>query len=137
MKHSANSEFAELLDDLMAAAAVAEPSDAAPSIPVDLLIDPQGVRRSMPAPATAEYFDALDILDEIRAMPSVDPADIAGELSLSTLTDARDLDRIRREFAFQNHPDRVPDDRRDRAMLRMQVANQLIDEAKRRLEGAA
>ncbi len=39
--------------------------------------------------------------------------------------------RKRRAFAFKNHPDRVAPHLRQRAMVRMQVANMLIDEAKK------
>jgi hypothetical protein len=38
---------------------------------------------------------------------------------------------LRRTFALKNHPDRMPPEQRERAMIRMQVANRLIDEAKR------
>ena len=55
----------------------------------------------------------------------------------SSRQDAADLGRMRRSFAFANHPDRVAPHLRQRAMIRMQVANMLIDEAKRRaLAGA-
>ncbi|MFC6488635.1 hypothetical protein [Nitratireductor sp. GCM10026969] len=64
--------------------------------------------------------------------PSVDPEDIARELGLGDRTKPRELDRLRRDFAFRNHPDRVPEHLRARAIIRMQVANTLIDEAKRR-----
>lgn len=63
--------------------------------------------------------------------PSVDPDDIARELGLPGWARPRELDRLRRDFAFRNHPDRVPEHLRARAMIRMQVANMLIDEAKR------
>ena len=43
------------------------------------------------------------------------------------------LDRMRRDFAFANHPDRVSADLRDNAIVRMQIANRMIDEAKQRL----
>ena len=38
----------------------------------------------------------------------------------------------RRAFAFKNHPDRVAPHLRQRAMVRMQVANMLIDEAEQK-----
>lgn len=63
--------------------------------------------------------------------PSVDPDDIARELGLAGRAKAQELDRLRRAFAFRNHPDRVPEHLRARAIIRMQVANMLIDEAKR------
>lgn len=62
--------------------------------------------------------------------PSVDPDEIARELGLAKRIRPRDLDRLRRDFALRNHPDRVPEQLRARAMIRMQVANMLIDDAK-------
>jgi nucleoside-diphosphate-sugar epimerase len=64
--------------------------------------------------------------------PSVDPAAIARELGLGGRKSAIELDTLRRRFAFANHPDRVEPALRAVAMTRMQVANMLIDEAKRR-----
>lgn len=59
------------------------------------------------------------------------------ELGLDTPKAVADFGRMRRSFAFSNHPDRVAPHLRQRAMIRMQVANMLIDEAKRRaLAGA-
>ena len=63
---------------------------------------------------------------------SVDPAEIARELGLNRGKPTGDLDQLRRRFAFANHPDRVDPALRTVAMARMQVANMLIDEAKRR-----
>lgn len=63
--------------------------------------------------------------------PSIDPVDVARELGFKPGRRPRDLDRARRDFAFRNHPDRVAADLRERAMLRMQIANMLIDDAKR------
>ncbi|XHB99042.1 hypothetical protein ABWH97_12225 [Nitratireductor sp. ac15] len=62
---------------------------------------------------------------------TTDPDDIARELGLSQAIEPKLLDRLRRDFAFRNHPDRVPAHLRANAMMRMQVANMLIDEAKR------
>lgn len=65
-----------------------------------------------------------------RPLPSTDPAEIARELGLDKA--GADLDLLRRRFAFSNHPDRVEPGLRVVAMARMQVANMLIDEAKKR-----
>lgn len=51
------------------------------------------------------------------------------ELRLTSDLTADDLNRIRREFALQNHPDRVTPARRELATRRMTIANALIDEA--------
>ncbi|WP_274426856.1 hypothetical protein [Chelativorans sp. YIM 93263] len=77
------------------------------------------------APEKAENGD-----NEVEPEPSVDPGDIARELGLVKRFRPRDLDRLRRDFALRNHPDRVPEHLRARAMIRMQVANMLIDDAK-------
>jgi hypothetical protein len=87
-----------------------------------------------PEAAVAEYL--LSLLDEAVIVPaaapalSVEPAEIARELRLTGLEKPAELDRIRRAFAFRNHPDRVPPELRENAMARMQIANQLIDSAK-------
>ncbi len=64
-------------------------------------------------------------------MLPVEPGAIAIELGLPDAKPA-DLGRLRRAFALKNHPDRMPPHLRERALQRMQVANGLIDEAKRR-----
>lgn len=65
-------------------------------------------------------------------LPPVEPEAILRELGLKASTNAAELARIRRAFAFKNHPDRVAPHLRQRAMVRMQVANMLIDDARRR-----
>lgn len=67
--------------------------------------------------------------------PSIDPGEISRELGLGKKRSVDELARLRRAFAFKNHPDRVPTHLRQRAMLRMQVANSLIDEARARAGG--
>jgi hypothetical protein len=64
-------------------------------------------------------------------LPPVEPEAIATELGLETANEA-DFGKLRRSFAFKNHPDRVAPHLRQRALARMQVANGLIDDAKRR-----
>jgi len=54
---------------------------------------------------------------------------VAGELRLRPRLTAKELRRIRREFALGNHPDRVPAPLRERATQRMIIANTLIDQA--------
>ncbi len=70
-------------------------------------------------------------------LPPIDPESIAAELGLERAGAAVDFGRMRRSFAFSNHPDRVAPHLRQRAMIRMQVANMLIDDARRKaLAGA-
>lgn len=63
---------------------------------------------------------------------SIDPSDIARELDLGG-ADLEELARIRRRFAFANHPDRLPMHLAASGMIRMQIANMLIDDACRSL----
>jgi len=66
-------------------------------------------------------------------MPTAtDAMSIARELGITGREKPDVLDRMRRDFAFANHPDRVAADLRDNAIVRMQIANRLIDEAKLR-----
>jgi hypothetical protein len=143
MSALSNSDFAQLLDELMRVEQEPSPGVRA-SIPFDFLMET--IRAEVPSAhgAAADYFDALSALDEVSVtaldeveLPSIEPEAVADELRLCEATEARDLDQLRREFAFRNHPDRVGPELRDRAMIRMQIANRLIDEAKRRaLAGA-
>lgn len=72
---------------------------------------------------------------EARAGAATEPPDvseaesIAQELGIRPRLSAKDLRRIRREFALGNHPDRVSAPRRERATRRMIIANALIDQA--------
>lgn len=68
--------------------------------------------------------------------PSTEPAVIARELGLSRFASVRALQRLRREFALKNHPDRVPSTLRARATKRMMIANALIDSALKRFQFA-
>lgn len=58
-----------------------------------------------------------------------EPEALACELGLGAALTAREIERIRRNFALANHPDRVPASERDLATRRMTVANMLIDQA--------
>ncbi len=84
--------------------------------------------------AAAEAFQKADAQgDEAPPQPPTDPAEIARELGLGDGRFKGDIDALRRRFAFANHPDRVDPALRKVAMARMQIANMLIDEAKRRM----
>ncbi|MFD1983160.1 hypothetical protein ACFSOZ_10805 [Mesorhizobium newzealandense] len=155
-----------MLDDLFVAsdksdAIEGEETGARPSIPFDYLsvadeLHSGRIKVSGSGFAT-EYREAgADLATEFAALldhaklalaseeqkpeeklPPIDPESIAVELGLSQPKLIADFGRIRRSFAFANHPDRVAPHLRQRAMIRMQVANMLIDEAKRRaLAGA-
>ncbi|MBA3447471.1 MAG: hypothetical protein H0T56_07655 [Pseudaminobacter sp.] len=155
MGTGANRDFASLLDDLFVARTPADESPRRPSIPFDYLsvadeLHSGRIKLSGDA-AAAEYrktdegFEAelaallgqagvlfTDQAPTEEDLPSIEPAAIASELGLNAVKGASDLGRMRRAFAFKNHPDRVAPHLRQRAMVRMQVANMLIDDAKRR-----
>jgi hypothetical protein len=56
---------------------------------------------------------------------------IAEDLGLSPDLAIVDLQRLRRDFAKKNHPDRFEPARRTNAARRMSIANMLIDEQMR------
>ena len=156
--------FASLLDDLFNAPPAPEEQAPRPNIPFDYLSVAEelhsGRIRVSSEEAAAEYRDvgsafeaelanlfAQVNLDEQAGqpenaeavpdepLPPIEPEAIEAELGLNVPTALHDLGRLRREFAFHNHPDRVEPHLRQRALLRMQVANMLIDDAKRRAAG--
>jgi hypothetical protein len=151
----ANRDFASLLDDLFVAKTPADATARPPSIPFDYLSVADelhsGRIKVSSDEAAAEYrrtneeFEAelAALLGQaepllagnavpVEGLPSIEPAAIAVELGLDQAKAAADFGRLRRSFAFKNHPDRVAPHLRQRAMVRMQVANMLIDDAKRR-----
>jgi hypothetical protein len=147
-----NRDFASLLDDLFVATEKPEDAGPRPTIPFDYLAVAEelhsGRIKVSGDAAAAEYRDAgpgfeaeLTALlkeepakpeaTESEELPSVEPEVIAAELGLASAV-STDFGKLRRGFALKNHPDRVPPHLRQRALARMQVANRLIDEAKRR-----
>jgi hypothetical protein len=152
----AKRDFASLLDDLFVASDEAKEAGARPSIPFDYLsvvdeLHSGRIRVSGDALA-AEYRETgADMAAEFSALleqarlalaaehtapeeklPPIDPESIAAELGLDRLVTDVELNRLRRSFAFDNHPDRVAPHLRPRAIIRMQVANMLIDDARRK-----
>lgn len=155
-------DFASLLDDLFDVPPAADEPAARPNIPFDYLTVADelhsGRIRVSGGEAASQYreasssvaaelaeilapFDveqgsdsASDAAPPEQPLPSIEPDAIAAELGLDRTAGKKDLGRMRREFAFRNHPDRVAPHLRQRALIRMQVANMLIDDA-RRLSG--
>jgi hypothetical protein len=151
---SVKRDFASLLDELFVASD--REDEAAPIAPVALdylaVVDELHSGRIIVSEEelAAQYREAghdlatefATLLDQARlalageAPPqeekllSIDPESIARELGLDRPDS--DFGQVRRNFAFANHPDRVPAHHRPRAMIRMQVANMLIDEARRK-----
>ncbi len=155
MGAKAELDFTELLDDLLAASAEAEEDgddSAAPSLRVDMLAHIerlQGHNRPLFAERVMKEYGenagsgaggrqtetvkpAPDLQPALDDLFFLDPQSISRELGLDGLKKLEELDRARRSFAMRYHPDRVPEEMRERAVLRMQIANTLIDEAKRR-----
>ena len=83
------------------------------------------------AEAASEALFAAVAEPLVDELPSIEPEAISRELGLSGSVPPTNSARKRRAFAFKNHPDRVAPHLRQRAMVRMQVANMLIDEAKK------
>lgn len=54
---------------------------------------------------------------------------VAQELRLSDVLQPAELERVRRRFAYRNHPDRVAPALKSQALERMTIANVLIDQA--------
>ncbi|WP_028034822.1 hypothetical protein [Chelativorans sp. J32] len=126
-------DFASMLDELLADRA--QEPDRAHLLSVDYLSVVEELHSGRIVFSDDSLQAAYAAASEARAeepVGSVDPEDIARELGLEGAAKLRELDRLRRDFALRNHPDRVPEHLRARAVIRMQVANMLIDEAKRR-----
>jgi|GEM_PF-481184 len=66
-----------------------------------------------------------------KRMESQSPASIRSELGLRSGMTRAELQRLRRSFAAENHPDRLPQEFRLAAEQRMKTANALIDSAMR------
>lgn len=137
-------DFASFLEDLVEPHMTPAARDdfpaaaAAPSIPFGLVGGAPADLSSGSGPdmAAAAAYLGLDVeWAGGVALPETAPDAIARELALHRIVEVKSLDRLRREFAFRNHPDRVRPEWRDAAMVRMQTANRLIDEARQRLAG--
>lgn len=133
--------FGDLLDDLISSEE-AERIDVgpAPSLQGDLLDQIERIQASnapLFEPAARQAYheptlapEVLEALDTLMPELSIDPQDIALELGIGGLRTIADLDRARRRFALENHPDRLAPHLRERAAERMGIANGLIDTAK-------
>lgn len=139
----AQRDFASLLDDLLTDEAVRRSAAGGSTPGIDFLgvidelasdlVVPDDVVAAGYREQAGEVPAAAPEQPEVPRLPqpSIDPADIARELGLPGKKKLGELDALRRRFALANHPDRVAADLRGVAMVRMQVANMLIDEAKR------
>jgi hypothetical protein len=84
-----------------------------PSDPLELYLANQKTNRKKSRPS--------------RAVRAVDPRSVANELGIAVQMTVADLNRLRREYALANHPDRVALADRENATRRMMLANMLID----------
>jgi hypothetical protein len=82
----------------------------------------------------AEPQDAASAPDMAGA-PSDNAALIAAELGLTGALTHDELNRARRQFMWNNHPDRRPDVPRELANRRVAIANMLVDRAQSALTG--
>jgi hypothetical protein len=140
-------DFASVLDELLADEAVAAADDSRPSTTLDYLAVADELHSGKIVisadQAEAEYRAAGEddadrpVVETPPLAPEpefldTDPKSVARELDLAKARQPSDLDALRRRFAMANHPDRVAPHLRHAAMVRMQIANMLVDEAKRR-----
>ena len=111
-----------------------ERAPAAPIIVPDFLamLD---LERPLPSAAAREAYRGEAPSDsaapDIWADLPTDRQSILAELDLHPGLMPADLARIRRRFARDNHPDRMPPALHSQARTRMPLANALIDEAER------
>ena len=147
MRAGDNRDFAAMLDELIAESVPEPQQPARATILFDYLTVAEALHsgriRVSPDIVTAEYREAEAMTEalfaaaeaaktDVAELPSTEPAAISKELGLDGKIAPEELARKRRAFAFKNHPDRVAPHLRQRAMVRMQVANMLIDEAGRK-----
>lgn len=80
--------------------------------------------------AARVYADAhAASLAPAEDLPSSVEEAVARQLGLSEALEPSQLERIRRQFAYRNHPDRVAPALKELALERMTIANALIDQA--------
>jgi hypothetical protein len=84
------------------------------------------------ADALAQIYADEPVAAETAMPQACDAEALARELQLGPHLTAKELERIRRDFARCNHPDRVAPGDRDLATRRMALANVLIDQALQR-----
>jgi hypothetical protein len=130
---AARDDFASLLDARTRAAAGSEPGAPSPRRAGPVYAVSGDLESSYESLDTTDALARLYADESAHAAPSpslaCDREAIAGELGLTPALGARDLERIRREFALVNHPDRAAPAARDLATRRMTIANMLIDQA--------
>ncbi|MFT4182195.1 MAG: hypothetical protein QM636_09800 [Rhizobium sp.] len=99
--------------------------------PGDAYADNLGEDIPPPAPEPEEKKPEPPAMPEHLGRTSRE--EVAAELAITAQHTLQHLHEKRRAFAKANHPDSVAPPFRDQATMRMMIANQLIDEAIRRL----
>ena len=130
--------FDHLLDARMGGVEpAAAPSEAAPSPQVRQVLF--GMQESWKEAAEASAADLAQLYEaDARSAapaprrPGSDLEMVADELGLTSDLTLEELNRIRRDFALANHPDRVAPALGAHATRRMTAANTLIDQALKR-----
>jgi hypothetical protein len=138
------SDFDHLLDERLAG--IERPGAA----PTDTATSPNvrhalfGVQESWKEAGAASAADLAQLYEaDGRPAPAATPLlgtdldMVAAELGLTSDLTLADLNRIRRDFALANHPDRVPAALSEHANRRMTAANTLIDQALKRKRNQA
>jgi hypothetical protein len=72
-------------------------------------------------------LEHLDKSKPSRVGRTADPLSVAAELRITAQMTLSELNRLRRNYALANHPDRAGSADRENATRRMMVANMLID----------
>jgi type IV secretory pathway VirB10-like protein len=93
---------------------------------------PQPAAASAPEPVVEEPEPVMP-----AHLARTAPQDVAAELAITSKDTPHSLNEKRRAFAKVNHPDSIAAPFRDKATIRMKIANLLIDEALKRLAIAA
>jgi hypothetical protein len=109
------------------------PSDASSHLrvvpPGDWPYPAADVAAASPATSAAQMYEVELAATAPKATPRSIEEAVAQELQLSDDLEPADLERIRRTFAYRNHPDRFGPAHKPHALGRMTVANVLIDQA--------
>ena len=138
-KNTAQTEFIEILEQVQKFQAEMERLESSPTPERQPAIDPdiqQAIDELMSSPAYVPVGRLAQMYDEDRPATNLVEQEtreidqyIAEELQLSPDLTIEDLKRLRREFAAENHPDRVDAAEKRSATRRMTLVNVLIDKA--------
>ncbi|NTG35182.1 hypothetical protein G6K91_13035 [Agrobacterium rhizogenes] len=104
---------------------------AGSSRPDDVYLDNLGNEIPSPEPLPEPKEPEPPVMPDHLARTSRE--EVATDLAISPQSTLQSLHEKRRAFAKVNHPDSVAPPFREQATTRMMIANQLIDEALRRL----